>query len=111
MKTRIAMACLLLGAQPAWACHRFSKWYYPYPQRCSVSQRVAYEVDKEPAKIIPEVFPPIKPDEEIVVTIPSVPQAVTPLIIFPILEDWNITERQAALTKLRLIQQGKWSDK
>ena len=107
MKIKIAMACLVLGAQPAWACHRFSKWYYPYPQRCSVTTKINYE----PGKIIPEVMPPEKPDEEIVVTIPQVKEEVTPLIIFPTLEDWNITEREAALIKLRLIQEGKWSDR
>jgi hypothetical protein len=26
------------GSREAWACHRFSVWSYPYPQRCSVGQ-------------------------------------------------------------------------
>jgi hypothetical protein len=26
------------GPREAWACHRFSVWSYPYPQRCAVAQ-------------------------------------------------------------------------
>jgi hypothetical protein len=32
---RLTLAVLLL-ATPAQACHRFSVWKYPYPQRCAV---------------------------------------------------------------------------
>jgi hypothetical protein len=31
-------AAALLLAAPAHACHRFSVWKYPYPQRCAVAQ-------------------------------------------------------------------------
>ena len=43
MKYRIVMISLLLGAQPSLAesCHHFSKWYYPYPQKCYASKYVA----------------------------------------------------------------------
>jgi hypothetical protein len=34
---KIALAALLISAQPATACHRFSVWKYPYPQRCGVT--------------------------------------------------------------------------
>ena len=42
---------VLLGvtyAVPAAACHRFSRWYYPTPQRCSV-ERVAYVARSRPS--------------------------------------------------------------
>jgi hypothetical protein len=32
---RLTLALILL-ATPAEACHRFSVWQYPYPQRCRV---------------------------------------------------------------------------
>lgn len=35
MRIAIIIAALAV-AQPAEACHRFSRWYYPYKQRCSV---------------------------------------------------------------------------
>jgi hypothetical protein len=111
MRSKIALTCLLIGAQPAEACHRFSQWYYPYPQRCSTSTKVAYVADKEPAKIIPDVFPPIKPDEAIVVTIPQVKPEI-PAFIFPDLPStWEEIQHEAGLTKLRLIQQGNWRDR
>jgi hypothetical protein len=39
---QIAMAAVLLAAQPAdaAACHRFSHWAYPYAQRCGVARQV-----------------------------------------------------------------------
>jgi hypothetical protein len=33
MRAKIIIAALLV-AQPAYACHRFQRWYYPWPQRC-----------------------------------------------------------------------------
>jgi hypothetical protein len=36
----IRVTLLLIGltyAVPATACHRFARWYYPTPQRCSVA--------------------------------------------------------------------------
>jgi hypothetical protein len=35
----IAVILVLGGAsvREAWACHRFSDWRYPFPQRCRVS--------------------------------------------------------------------------
>jgi hypothetical protein len=44
---------VLLSASPAVACHRFSRWAYPWPQRCAVA-RVQLPVSA-PA-------PPVKPD-------------------------------------------------
>jgi hypothetical protein len=111
MRSKIAVTCFLIGAQPAEACHRFSQWYYPYPQRCSTSTKVAYVADKESVKIIPDVFPPIKPYEETVVTIPQVNLGI-PAFIWPNLPaTWEEIEHEAGLTKLRLIQQGNWRDR
>lgn len=36
MRTAIIIAAMI-AAQPASACHRFSRWYYPYAQRCAVA--------------------------------------------------------------------------
>ena len=42
MRLALALA-LMLAADPAAACHRFSVWRYPQPQHCGVAhvQRVA----------------------------------------------------------------------
>jgi hypothetical protein len=48
MKLKVVTIALLIGAQPAWACHRFSKWYYPTPQKCytaSVPTKYKYYVE------------------------------------------------------------------
>jgi hypothetical protein len=108
MRTKIIVAAMLV-AQPAHAaCHKYSRWYYPWPQRCPV----AYARGEDPPRLIPEVFPPIKPDEEIEVTIPSVKQETTPtpLMMIPELNPWDVDAHDAATMKLRLIQQGKWKD-
>jgi hypothetical protein len=37
MTRRLVIAALLIAAaDPALACHRFSVWHFPWPQRCSV---------------------------------------------------------------------------
>jgi len=33
----LALALFAAAPPPAYACHRFSRWYYPWPQRCSFS--------------------------------------------------------------------------
>lgn len=48
---------------PADACHRFSRWYYPYPQRCSVvtpNNRIWYvEITKPPSDpTLESIYPP-----------------------------------------------------
>lgn len=35
---KLTIAAALLLATPAQACHRFSIWKYPQPQRCAVAQ-------------------------------------------------------------------------
>ena len=33
----LCLAWLIMHPQPAAACHKFSRWYYPYPQHCGVT--------------------------------------------------------------------------
>jgi hypothetical protein len=41
------LALALVSAQPAWACHRFHNWRYPWPQRCGIiSARAAHPAPK-----------------------------------------------------------------
>lgn len=58
------IAVLLFAAlypQPAEACHRFSRWYYPEPQRCKggVKHDLVYRVYTDP----PTPAPPPAPVE------------------------------------------------
>lgn len=58
-----AMAAIgLVLATPAEACHRFSVWRYPYPQRCSF--RVAQTEAPTPPTRSP-VLPEPEPDADI----------------------------------------------
>ena len=54
---RLALAiALTLAADPAAACHRFSVWRYPTPQRCAV--RLAQEARLRPsAQLRGEIAP------------------------------------------------------
>jgi hypothetical protein len=36
------IALLISVSTPAMACHRFHRWYYPWPQRCRVDSNNAY---------------------------------------------------------------------
>jgi hypothetical protein len=42
---RLAYVALILASTPvdAAACHRYSRWYYPWPQRCHVASRLVPE--------------------------------------------------------------------
>jgi hypothetical protein len=51
-----------LGATDAEACHRFSRWYYPYPQRCDTRPLRHDLVYRVPADEPPA--PPTKPDPD-----------------------------------------------
>ena len=51
---------LIVFAQPAQACHRFSIWKYPSPQRCGVITRVV----AKPAAAVVSLAPPPVFDEE-----------------------------------------------
>lgn len=39
-------AATFLVVSPAHACHRFSVWKYPFPQRCAVAQVQAVQEDR-----------------------------------------------------------------
>jgi hypothetical protein len=47
MMLKFALAALLVSAQPAAACHRFSHWAYPFAQRCAITSRVALYPPKD----------------------------------------------------------------
>jgi hypothetical protein len=36
MRLVLASLLLLMLVEPASSCHRFSRWHYPWPQRCNV---------------------------------------------------------------------------
>jgi hypothetical protein len=62
MRTVLVVVFLgLMGSAAEASCHKYSRWYYPFPQRCRIVQ-AAYEV---PIKAPP--LPPIpdSPDYEI----------------------------------------------
>jgi hypothetical protein len=63
---------LVLLATPADACHRFSVWRYPYPQRCGL-RVVQLEAPPAPA---PEPKPPEPPEADI--PLPSLENMVFP---------------------------------
>lgn len=54
----ILVATFLFNAPPAAACHRFSRWHYPWPQPCGLSTHAPRYVVSAPEP----VFPPIRPD-------------------------------------------------
>jgi hypothetical protein len=54
MRLVVASLLLLTLVEPAPACHRFSRWNYPWPQRCSVRPvSPAAAVDKLPRPEFP----------------------------------------------------------
>ena len=62
---RIALAVALLASMPtdAAACHHFSRWYYPVPQRCGAArQMVRAERGHNPTKFR-EVLSPLARNE------------------------------------------------
>lgn len=54
----IAIAAVILAATPvdAAACHRFARWYYPWPQGCHV------EASGRPSAVRPVSFHLPRPD-------------------------------------------------
>ena len=67
----LALALFAAAPPPAYACHRFSRWYYPWPQRCSSSTAETPRLIRvstreiEPATPIPPVREDAPPPEEI----------------------------------------------
>jgi hypothetical protein len=52
---KLAVMALTLGvsyAQSSYACHIYSRWYYPHPQRCGVYARTSI-----PARVLPSSVP------------------------------------------------------
>ena len=61
MRNKVAIFAGLicaLGAGEAHACHRFARWYYPWPQQCGARayQQVAYRR----TYLGPPPIPPVK---------------------------------------------------
>jgi hypothetical protein len=52
----LAVVLALAIAQPAFACHRFSRWLYPYPQRCGVKSKPTVERVTIEITITPELL-------------------------------------------------------
>jgi hypothetical protein len=59
MRLALALA-LTLAADPAAACHRFSVWRYPTPQRCGL--RLAQEAHPRPSRQLREEGRPAPPE-------------------------------------------------
>jgi hypothetical protein len=67
MRTSLILV-LLLSAQPAFAaCHRYSKWLYPWPQSCRATpthmQRARLEQAPPPPAAIPDIDPILIPPD------------------------------------------------
>lgn len=52
----IGIFLVSFGTTANAACHRYSKWYYPWPQKCKATTQAAYE----PVARLP-VIPPLPP--------------------------------------------------
>jgi hypothetical protein len=74
---RLTLALVLL-ATPAEACHRFSVWKYPYPQRCAVTPERVWHVEF----VLPDADPlppqPTLPPVEADIPLPSLEGMVFP---------------------------------
>lgn len=71
MRTGLVLVFLIsMGATNAEACHRFSRWYYPFPQRCDtrfLKHDLVYRVSDH----APPVRPDIKPDPDTEIPLPD----------------------------------------
>jgi hypothetical protein len=90
MKAVVIAAGLLLIASPASACHRFSRWSYPWPQRCSAAPAQRPPLVRVAAR---EIEPP-KPAPGPAEPIPSLPA--------PSNEDLAAEERAQAIERLKI---------
>lgn len=61
MRAGLIVVAAALMVSPAQACHRFSVWKYPFPQRCAVAQQVDrswfVEIGAEAAPVADERTP------------------------------------------------------
>jgi hypothetical protein len=55
---QLALALILIASTPveAAACHRYSHWFYPFPQRCAVARQMTF------ARVIRPHRPTSEPD-------------------------------------------------
>jgi hypothetical protein len=102
MKLLISAVCLTLVAQPAQACHRYSRWYYPYPQKCGATRYAAItpEPVARPRPFIPEALPEL-PHEK------TIPSAIIP----DLPSTWEEIQRQDGIEQIRKIMDNKGDKK
>lgn len=66
MKSLTVIAIALAVSTPAKACHRFSRWYYPYPQRCTTAHATEPDRSWYVEFVLPEPPPaPLDPTREV----------------------------------------------
>jgi hypothetical protein len=66
---------LIMMSSPVEACHRFSVWKYPYPQRCAVTPERVWHVEF----VLPDADPlPPQPKPEVDIPLPSLEDMVFP---------------------------------
>jgi hypothetical protein len=92
MRLALALA-LTLAADPAAACHRFSVWRYPTPQRCGL--RLAQEAHPRPSMHFRAEVAPAREESR-----PAPPEPKGPIPFGPIDED---AARAKAIEKLKSI--------
>jgi hypothetical protein len=100
MRNKVALAALLIcafGAQPANACHRFARWYYPWPQQCG--GRVNRVMPVAMRVYRPDILLPLPPAKDADAEIPL------PDLDFKVCGDPD--ERTAGLLLLRAKMEGE----
>jgi hypothetical protein len=81
MKRMLMVVALIAAmAEPAFACHRFRVWHYPWPQRCVVGY--AYRGHSRVDRLVrpPEPLPPLG-------TVSARPEAESPTALAPVPPD------------------------
>lgn len=68
MKKLLLTTALCLAATPAFACHRFHVWRYPFAQRCAVVTNAVHirapSQDVQDIEITPVMIPPETEEEQ-----------------------------------------------
>jgi hypothetical protein len=100
---------MFLIAQPAEACHRFSRWYYPHPQRCYVNnthrfQRIAMLVPAPVAK------PTLIADQPLKLPVHTDQEFLDLVIIPPNVPEWDDIEREIGVEKLKILLKRKQTE-
>lgn len=112
MKPYAMVATLMLVAQPAEACHRYHEWYYPTPQRCSVSsnsgstapQYVKFTPEpmaRPPEMTEPSPSPELSPSMIVIIPPTIQNQNELPATITEMPSSWEEIQRKSAIEKLR----------